>query len=252
MQRLRSLERLRPGDLASLPAGEHHDGGGLFLRVEASGARSWVLRLGINGRRSNRGLGPYPLVTIKMAREQAFEHRRAARDGRDLSREKRLDAAKATTVRQAFDAYFAVKELQLSNAKHRGQWSSTMETYVFPTIGKMPVAQVNATDVIRILQPIWVSKAETAKRVLQRMRAVFNYAYVQGWRLDDPCRGVVEALGGTGHREVKHHPAMPYIDVPTFIQFLRACPSAPITKLAFEWLILTATRSAETREARAG
>jgi integrase len=247
--RNRLKERLKAKHLPLLPVGFHHDGGGLLLKVEETGARRWYQRLTVKGRRVNRGLGPYPLVSLVHARELSQQARMAARNGKDIAIERRLATAKATTVEEAFDAYFAVKAKQLSNARHREQWPSTLETYAFPVIGTMAVGDVTPSDIIEILKPIWVEKAETAKRVLQRLKSIFDYAITNGWRESDPCRGVVQALGGTKHRDVKHHRALPYGEVPAFIRTLRTCNSNPITRLAFEFLILTATRSGEMRKA---
>ena len=124
-----------------------------------------------------------------------------------------------------------------------------MEAYVFPSIGGRPVSDITHADILAILEPIWFEKPETAKRVLQRLEAVFKSAILRGQREKaSPCIGVAQELG-TDHRNVEHHRALPYTEVPAFIQTLRACRSNPITKLAFEWLILTATRSSETRGA---
>jgi integrase len=255
-RRSRAEKRLRAGDLAKLAPGPHEDGGGLRLVVEPyredgePGPRRWVLRVTIAGKRRNRGLGPYPLVTIDEAREQATDIRRAARDGRDLIRELQQQRAKAVTFRQAFDAYYANRKKTLSNGKHRQQWTSTIETYVYPKIGDLPISDVTPADVLAILEPIWFDKAETARRVLQRMELVFKAAIVLGQREKaSPCVGIRQTLG-IRHVNVEHHRALPYAEVPDFIRVLRASPSYEITQLAFEWLILTATRSGETRCAR--
>jgi integrase len=125
-----------------------------------------------------------------------------------------------------------------------------METYVFPRIGDRPVGEVTSGEVLAVLEPIWHSKRETAKRVLQRMRAVFDAAILRNWReRASPCIGVAQALGGTAHRVVQHHRALPYEQVPSFLKLLHASHARPETKLALEWLILTATRSGETRNA---
>jgi integrase len=124
-----------------------------------------------------------------------------------------------------------------------------MATYVFPRIGNMPVAEVRHADVLAVLEPIWFDKPETAKRVLQRMESVFKSAILRGYREKaSPCIGISQELG-TRHHEVQHHRALPYTEVPAFIAMLRECTAAPVTKFAFEWLILTATRSGETRGA---
>jgi hypothetical protein len=174
--------------------------------------------------------------------------RRAARDGRDFT-ELRLKQARAVTFRQAFKTFFELKQHSLSNAKHLKQWPSTMATYVFPKIGNLLVAEVTHADVLAILESIWFDKFETAKRVLQRMESDFKSAILGGSREKaSPCIGVAQEVG-TRHREVEHHRALPYVEVPLFLKVLIDCPSEPVTKLAFEWLILTATRSRETRGA---
>ena len=208
-----------------------------------------MLRVTIAGKRRNRGLGPYPLVSLEKARDVALDIRRAAREGRDLPAEQRSKRAKSVTFRQAFDTFFDLRQQSLSNAKHLKQWPATMEAYVFPSIGDRSVSDIMHADILAILEPIWFEKPETAKRVLQRLEAVFKSAILRGQREKaSPCIGVAQELG-TDHRNVQHHRALPYTEVPAFIQTLRACRSNPITKLAFEWLILTATRSSETRGA---
>jgi integrase len=133
---------------------------------------------------------------------------------------------------------------------HAMQWPATMEAYVFPTIGDEPGGTIAHADVLAVLEPIWFEKPDTARRVLQRMELVFKSAILRGQRRDaSPCIGIVQELG-TQHRHVQHLRALPYGEVPAFIAALRACGAEPVTKLAFEWLILTATRSGETRGAR--
>jgi integrase len=125
-----------------------------------------------------------------------------------------------------------------------------MRDYVYPHIGDKAVADVTAGDIVAVLTPIWFEKPETAKRVLQRVEAVFKSAILHGHRkLASPCVGVAQELG-TRHRKTEHHRALPYAQVPDFLVRLRAGPSWPATRLAFEWLILTATRSGETRLAQ--
>jgi len=251
-KRLRLEKRLRAADVPKLPPGTHEDGGGLRLIVEPGkpGARRWVQRVTIGGRRHNRGLGPYPLISLEAAREAAGEIRRAARDGRDLLAERKQERARSVSFRHAFAAFFAIRQKALSNAKHLGQWPATMETYVFPRIGDKAVSEITHADILAILEPIWFDKPETARRVLQRLELVFKSAILRGQREKaSPCIGIAQELG-VAHLKVEHHRALPYKEVPTFLKMLRACNSTPVTKLAFEWLILTATRSGETRGAR--
>jgi integrase len=247
----RCAELLRAKSLSALPPGWHADGRGLYLLVSTSGSRRWILRTLIKGgRRCEIGLGSLHDVGIDEAREKAAELRRAARAGRDPIIERRARAESTVTFRQAFQAFFVMKRRSLSNAKHLAQWPSTMEAYVFPFIGERPVNEIASGEVLAILEPIWHDKPETAKRVLQRMVAVFESAILHNWReRASPCIGVVQALGGTGHRVVRHHRALPYEKVPTFLKLLHDSHALPETKLAFEWLVLTATRSGETRGA---
>jgi|SRR5262245_15685551 len=250
-KRTRTKGQLREADIEELPAGEHHDGSGLFLRVDATGAKRWVQRLTIKGckGRVKRGLGPYSLVSLEEARDASIDYRRAARDGKDLAHERRLAVAKSTSFWRAFEEHFEHRSKGLSNEKHIWQWRASMENYVFPKIGSRPVADITHAEIIDVLKPIWHGKAVTAKRLLQRMRIIFKSAILKGQREKaNPCEGVAEELGRQNH-EVRHQPAMPYREVPGFVIKLRTCNSNQMTKLAFEWLILTATRSLETRGA---
>jgi hypothetical protein len=193
MQRNRTKERLRAKDIDALPPGEHQDGGGLFLRVEGEGRR-WVQRLTINGKRANRGLGAYPLVSLQAARDRSYELRRAAREGMDVTRA-------SVTFAQAFEQHFAQRQQGLKNAKHIWQWRAGIETHAFPTIGSRPIAEIAHDEIVAILRPIWRETPETAKRLLQRMSIVFEIAISRGLRATaNPCKGVAEDLGKQGAR----------------------------------------------------
>ncbi len=229
--------------------GAYLDGRGLRLIVTGSGTKRWELWIKVNGRRREFGLGVDPDVTLHDARIKADEIRRTARDGGEVATKR--SPQKVVTFRDAFETCFARRRRQLNNAKHLKQWPSTMKAYVFPVIGDVPVNDVRAEHILRILDPIWYDKPETARRVLQRIEAVFKSAIRLGTRdKASPCIGVAEELGPR-RQEVRHHPAMPYENVPEFIASLRE-PSLrawPTTRPALEFLILTATRSSETREA---
>jgi hypothetical protein len=200
MQRIRAERRLKAKDIGVLPPGFHEDGGGLRLVVKPGGSRRWVLRVTIAGKRSCRGLGTYPLVPLEAARSKASDIRRAAGEGRDLTQERRQEQAKRTTLRQAFQTFFELKRKELSNAKHIWQWPASMETYVFPKLGSRPVAEITHAEIISVLEPIWFEKAETAKRLLMRLDAVFKSAILRGQREKaSPCLGVSQELG------VRHH-----------------------------------------------
>lgn len=233
--------------------GIYADGGGLSLIVTDTGAKKWELRIAIGGRRRQLGLGVYPGVSLEDARSKAAQIRIRASDGRNVISEQRYAeriaaaAPRSITFRAAFDGYFEMKKQQLSNDKHKAQWRSTMRAYVFPAIGKRLVGEITAAEVIDILKPIWNRKHETARRVLQRMRVVFEAAIVRGERdKASPTIGVATVLGSC-NRKPEHHPAMPYADVPAFVTHLRGLEGRAARRLAFEFLILTASRSGEVR-----
>ncbi len=233
--------------------GIYADGGGLSLIVTDTGTKKWELRIAIGGRRRQLGLGAYPDVSLEDARSKATQIRTGASEGRDVMLEQRRSErivaapARSVTFQAAFNGYFEMKEQQLSNDKHRAQWRSTMRVYVFPAIGKRPVGEITAAEVIDILKPIWNTKRETARRILQRMRAVFEAAIVRGERdKASPTIGVATVLGSR-KRKLEHHPAMHYADVPAFVSLLGGLEGWAATGLAFEFLILTASRSGEVR-----
>lgn len=182
--RMRALNRLNHLKAARLKMpGIYEDGGGLRLVVSDSLTKRWVMRVTINGKRRERGLGSFPTVSLEDARERAAALRKAARQGRDLARgERRLRASAGITFAAAFEAYFKNKQLTLSNGKHVAQWRSTMQRYVMPKIGAASVAEVDAEAILEVLAPIWFEKPETARRVLQRMEAVFRSAILRGHR----------------------------------------------------------------------
>ena len=230
--------------------GLYEDGSGLRLVVTKKGVKRWALRLTIRGRRVERGLGLWPMVSLEEARREADRFRKAAKDGRDA----RLDAdlvhrRRGASFKDAFDAFFEIRRWQLTNGKHVQQWQSTMESYVLPVIGRRAVADITAAEVIEVLKPIWFTKPETASRVLQRVRATFDSAILRGTREKaNPCIGITRELG-TDHRKVAHHRALPWRDVPAFVAAMRSRSILPNTRLLFEFLILTAARSGEARGA---
>jgi integrase len=244
----RATNRLSAIKVAKLKEpGLYEDGAGLRLVVTDAGVKRWVLRVTINGHRVERGLGVWPGVSLEDARRKSISIRTAAKDGRDASAEQA--SQRALRSQKRLMPLFEIRRQRLSNAKHVQQWQNTMRDYAFPHIGKWPVADIGAAQVIDILKPIWFSKPETATRVLQRVKATFDSAILRGTREKaNPCIGVSQELG-TGHRKVAHHRALPWQGVPAFVQMLRVSSAAAATRLVFEFLILTAARSGEARGA---
>ena len=228
--------------------GRHGDGRGLFLYVKASGARSWVLRYQVMGKRHDLGLGAYPEVTLAMARDRALEARRLILAGEDPIAKKRQ--AQPKTFKDAALELIESKRAGWKNAKHAAQWTSTLEAYAFPTLGRMQVSQISTVDVIGALKPIWSDKPETANRVRQRIEAVLDYASAIGIRSgDNPARwrGHLDNLlpKPTKVKAVKHHPALPHEDIASFMTDLSARTGVAARALTFT--ILTAARSGEVR-----
>ena len=228
--------------------GRHGDGHGLFLYVKPSGSKSWVLRYQVMGKRHDLGLGPFPEVSLAMARQRALEARRLIIEGEDPIAKRRQ--AKPKTFKDAALELIESKRPGWKNAKHAAQWTSTLEAYVFPKIGAVQVAKIETSDVISTLTPIWAAKPETANRVRQRVEAVIDYASALGIRSgDNPARwrGHLDHLLPRPQkvRAVKHHPALPHAQIADFMTDLAQREGVAARALAFT--ILTAARSGETR-----
>ena len=228
-------------------AGRYCDGQGLYLDVRPSGSRGWIQRLTIRGRRTELGLGGFPLVSLKEAREKAFANRKLAREGGDpLSEKRRVESTPtfADATRQVW------KQLRPGwrSPQHAQLWLSSLERYAVPRIGKMPISEVTSADVIGILAPIWHDMPPTARKLRQRIRAVMEWAVAMGLRPDNPCDRIGPVLGSQGG-VVRHMRALPHGQVSAAIETVRMSNARPVVKLAFEFLVLTATRSGEVRGA---
>ncbi|WP_299351565.1 site-specific integrase [uncultured Shimia sp.] len=228
--------------------GKYFDGQGLFLRVEKNGSRFWVQRITIRGKRCELGLGSPTLVTLAEAREVALANRKLARAGGDpLAAKKQAQAV--LTFEQAARKVHELHKPTWRNAKHAAQFISTMETYAFPYMGNLKVADVTTADVLKVLTPIWTRKPETARRVRQRIGTIMKWAVAQGWRQDNPAEAIAQALPKQDKTQ-KHRKALPYSEVANCLEVVKSSQASATTKLALEFLVLTATRSGETRLAR--
>ena len=232
--------------------GWHADGGGLYLEIDANGRKRWAMRLTVNGRRRDFGLGPLHKVSLAEARETAADYRAKAYRGIDPvgDRKKRSAILAVPTFRAAAEKVHRQRAQGWSNGKHVEQWINTLRDYAFPIIGDKLVSELGTPDVLNVLTPIWNVKAETARRVRQRLSTVLEWARAAGFRSGD---NPVDLIGDALPRQKKtehHHAALPYAEVSTFIAKLRDGQATPITKIAFEFLILTAVRTTEARKAR--
>ena len=236
--------------------GRHGDGNGLYLNVAPSGSKSWVQRIVIHGRRRDIGLGPYPAVSLARARDIAHDNRTAISQGRDPVAEKRearqAGLRRAPSIPTFAEAAAQVIELRRptwSNARHAAQWENTLAAYVHPVIGNKTVDSITPADAMAALTPIWTTKPETASRVRQRMETVMDWAVTQGYRLDNPAgRSLLKVLPPV-KRLKEHRQALPYARVPDAVARIRESTADIPTKLAFEFLVLTAGRSVEVRAA---
>ena len=232
--------------------GRYQDGDvtGLSLLVKRGGSRSWVLRYQLDKLRHDLGLGRYPEVGLAAARQKAMEARRQIVAGMDPLAERRQARAPAMTFRQAAEALIEAKSPGWRNAKHAAQWTATLTTYVFPTLGRLSPQAVDTAAVLGVLRPIWSAKPETASRVRQRIEAVLDYASAVGLRSgDNPARwrGHLDHLlpKPAKVRAVEHHAALPWQESPAFMAELAKRGGVGARALAFA--ILTAARSGEVR-----
>ena len=226
--------------------GRYGDGGTLHLVVAPRGTKNWVQRLTVNGRRRDIGLGGWPLVTLAEARNQAFENRRLARRGGDPLAHK--SRAKMPTFEQAVEKVIDLhRETWKDTGKTANLWQATLREYAYPHIGEKRVDAVTTGDVMAVLVPIWVRKYETARKVRRRIGTVMKWAVAQGYRADNPAGESITAALPKQHKQVRHMPAVPHGEVADAIRVVRASAAWLGTKLAFEFLVLTATRSGEGR-----
>jgi integrase len=247
------LHRLTVTEVRALAPGWTCDGGGLYAFVASPGTGSWVFRYA----GKNMGLGSIAVVNLAEARERARKCRELRAAGldphahRDAERTAiQVEAAKAFTFDQAAERYLAAHAPAWRNPKHRQQWTNTMATYASPVIGALPVGAIDVGLVLQILEPIWSVKPETAGRVRGRIEVILDWAKARGYRAgENPARwkGLLDKLlpKRSKIRRVKHHPALPYIELPAFMAALQERPG--VAARALEFAILTASRSGEVR-----
>jgi integrase len=252
---------LTPLAVKNAKPGRHADGGGLHLLVKNSGARSWVYRFMLKGKARDIGLGAAAgpeAISLGAARDKADALRVKVKTGIDPLAERHREAAEALAAAQAAriagitfkavaEAYIAANEDSWRNPKHRQQWPNTLATYVYPVIGDLPVSDVGTGHVLKILEPIWKAKAETASRVRGRIETILDAAKARGYREgENPARWrghIAQILPARSRLTRGHHKAMPYEAIPAFVAQLREREA--VAALALEFAILTAARTGE-------
>ena len=240
--------------------GLYADGGGLYLRVGRGGAKSWCLRYMLDGKAREMGLGGLTKIGLADARKKAAAQRLLLVDKVDpLERReaennaKKIEAARSVTFDQCAKAYIEAHKTGWRNAKHAQQWTNTLAAYVYPAFGSVPVGDVDVAMVMKVLEPLWTSKPETAGRVRGRIEAVLDWSKVRGFRAgENPARwrGHLDHLLPTRSkiRQVKHHAALPYRELGAFMRELRT--NEGTAAAALEFLILIAGRTGEVIGAR--
>ena len=240
--------------------GMYSDGGGLYLRIGPTGAKSWVFRFRTDGKLRDMGLGPLHTFSLAEARAKALECRKLRYDGADQLHARqaarqvaKLESAKAMTFQQCADAYIEAHRAGWENEKHGAQWAATLAAHVYPVFGELPVAAIDTGLVMNALEPIWTTTTETASRVRGRIESVLDWATTREYRTgENPARwrGHLDNLlpARSKVQKVEHHAAMPYTDVGAFMARLRQQAGAGAR--ALELAILTAGRSGEVLGAR--
>lgn len=245
-------------------SGMYSDGGGLYLQVTGDGkknvSRSWIFQFKVRGRERQMGLGPVHTITLAEARQKATECRKLRLEGIDPIEARRatrdqakLENAKAMTFKACAEKYIEAHRAGWRNAKHGDQWANTLATYAYPIFGAVPVQAVDVGLIMRVLQPIWTIKTETASRVRGRIESVLDWAKARGYRRgDNPARwrGHLDNLLAKQSKiqKVQHHAALSYGQIGTFVANLRK--QEGIAARALEFTILTAARTGETIGAR--
>jgi integrase len=215
----------------------YRDGAGLILRIDERGNKRWVYRYQRNQKVEDISLGTYPTVSLEAARKLAQAERERVAMG----------ITSRVTFRRVFEDFFKHHERGLRNDTHKAQWRSTIEDYATPLLDK-PIASIRAADIHSALSEVWHEHPETAGRVMQRIAKVFDHAIAADHVAASPCPKAKTLLGKL-KKTVKNHAALPYQEVPQFVAQLRsgAIGGQYMTRLAFEFLILTAARSGEVR-----
>ena len=252
----RSINRLSARKVASeTERGLHADGGGLYLQVSQYDTKAWIFRFALNKKSRDMGLGPLHTVSLADARLEAETCRKMLREGIDpIERRnarkaaRRLEGVKHMTFRECAEAYIHSHAAAWRNVKHANQWRSTLSNYAHPFIGDVSVQAVDTGLIMKVLEPIWSEKPETASRVRGRIEAVLDWAAAREFRQgENPARwrGHLNTLlpAPTKVRKIKHHKALPYTEIGAFMAELRQRNA--VSAKGLEFLILTAARTGE-------
>ena len=234
---------------------KYSDEHGLILRVMPAGSKQWIWRGMVNGRRRDLGLGGFPYLSLAEAREKAMDYRRLARAGGDpatarptLKPTAKPSKSRAPTFKQVAAQVIDFHRPTWRNPRSAAQWESSLRDYAYPLLGNKPVDEITSAHVLRVLKPIWNTKRETARRTRQRISAVMKAAIAAGYRSDNPAADALTAALPRGGGARRNQRALPYAEVADALARVRASKAHTTTKLALEFLVLTAARSGEVRK----
>lgn len=229
------------------PEGRYCDGEGLWLVKTSPHSGNWSLRIFVNGRRREMGLGRWPEVSISEARDKARDAKRLVRDARDpiLARKSENGGRDRLTLKEAVEGCFQARQAQLKGEGTAGRWMSPLETHIIPVIGSVPVVEVDQHTIKRVLAPLWHEKAETAEKALSRLNLTLKHAAALGLNVDLQACMKARALLGKQRRVEVHIPSLHYSEAPEFYAWLCGVKGTPARALQF--LMLTVARTSEVR-----
>lgn len=246
-----ALHKLTAKKVEKAVPGKYSDGGGLWLFKRPDGGAQWVLRVTVHGRRREMGLGNLTEVGLREARDAAEKWRAVVREGKDPIKEReriKREAARAdNTLKAVAEEAFEARKAELKGDGKAGRWFSPLEIHVLPKIGKVPVEEIDQRDIKDALAPIWHTKADTARKAMNRLSIVMRHAAAMGLDVDVQATEKAKALLGKSRHEAQNIPALPWQEVPDFYKSL---DEGTVTHLALRLLILTAARSLPVRFCR--
>ena len=225
--------------------GRYSDGDGLHLFINKRGRKSWVQRITVDGRRRDIGLGGYPTVTLGQARKRASDNRETIGNGKDPVAEKRRPST--PTFSEAARTVHEANIPRWRNGSHTRAWIQTLERHAFPKIGNKHIDRISRTEVLTVLEPIWSTRPETARRVRQRMRTIFRWAMANELIETNPAGEAIDGALPSMPKVKAHLRALPYQDVVSALRTVDASQTSPASKHCLKFLVLTAARSGEAR-----
>jgi len=229
--------------------GKYADGNNLYLQIDPSGARRWILRLTVGHRRRDMGLGSTSIISLEEARELARQYRAIAKSGGDPFLERQKERGLKVTFSFCAQKVHELNKPIWKNEKFSKQWFSSLENHVLPKIGQMPISQITSSDILNVLSPIWNNKSDTARKLKQRIRLTIKWARAKGYfQGDDPVELAEQALPKK-KRSNNHHKSLPYEQISDLVNKIKESKISLPTKLAIQFTILSACRTSEVLNA---